>query len=726
MLKFPPLKTHKPLLIASGVALLALLGSFLLAPKAIVWLEEWQQAQLEKRLQEDSRKPSAVLNLVSLPPAQRQAQLKQIAAKQEPSLDRSRARYLLAADLIKKYEGGPALRQLEGLEKEYPTLAPYVLLKRGRAYELTNENQQAASTWQQLLQEYPDSPAVIEALYHLNRLNPEYGKRAIAQYPSHPHTLDIARQRLKDNPKQPQLLLLLAKYDPSNPATNSIRDRLVKDYASQLSPADWETIADGYWEVRQYKKAAPAYRQAPPTPRNRYRVGRGLQLSGQGAEAKQAYQQMVKAFPNQPETGLALRRLASLSPRQEALGYLNAAIAKFPEEAPTALLEKAKILEAMGSQKAAAQARQALLNRYPKSEAAVEYRWQVAQKSAAAGELLKAWQWAQPISTNNPESSLAPKAAFWVGKWAEELGRSQDAKAAFEHVLGRYPQSYYAWRSAVHLGWQVGDFTNVRYLSPALNKPAGLPGLPTGSQALQELYRLGQYEDARYLFQAEVGKVGELTVEQQFAEALLKLAQGQHLQGINQVWELQEREEPEERQQWEKLRQTGEYWQALFPFPFYQTIRDWSGKRQLNPLLVTSLIRQESRFEPEIRSPAGALGLMQVMPGTGQWVADKIQLKDYSLTNPDQNVNLGTWYLDYTHREYGNNSLLAVASYNAGPGNVAQWVKKYGLDDFDAFVEKIPFRETKGYVESVFGNYWNYLRIYNPKISQLLPRFAGR
>jgi soluble lytic murein transglycosylase len=63
--------------------------------------------------------------------------------------------------------------------------------------------------------------------------------------------------------------------------------------------------------------------------------------------------------------------------------------------------------------------------------------------------------------------------------------------------------------------------------------------------------------------------------------------------------------------------------------------------------------------------------------------------------------------------------MLAVASYNAGPHKVAQWVNRYGLEDADEFVEKIPYRETKGYVESVFENYWNYMLVYNPEINQM-------
>jgi soluble lytic murein transglycosylase len=116
---------------------------------------------------------------------------------------------------------------------------------------------------------------------------------------------------------------------------------------------------------------------------------------------------------------------------------------------------------------------------------------------------------------------------------------------------------------------------------------------------------------------------------------------------------------------------------------------------------------------------------MQVMPETGKYIAKNLNLKGYSLTDPNDSIKLGTWYFDYTHRQYNDNSLLAVASYNAGPGNVNKWIEKYKTKDFDEFVEMIPFAETKGYVESVFGNYWNYLRTYNPQIAQLMSQLSA-
>lgn len=112
------------------------------------------------------------------------------------------------------------------------------------------------------------------------------------------------------------------------------------------------------------------------------------------------------------------------------------------------------------------------------------------------------------------------------------------------------------------------------------------------------------------------------------------------------------------------------------------------------------------------------------MPETGAWVAEEVGLSSYQLNDPDDSVNLGSWYLNYTHEAWGGNSLLAIASYNAGPGNVEDWVIRFGFDDPDIFVEQIPFAETKGYVEAVFENYWNYLRLYNPEVSDLVAQYS--
>ncbi|MBD1943055.1 transglycosylase SLT domain-containing protein [Coleofasciculus sp. FACHB-712] len=725
------------ILLSVGAGLLALVaGATLSVPQLTSWLEKLTpngQSPDKTLLNPGSQSKNSVLPLASLPAAQRVAQLEAIA-NGTPSPERNRARYLLANDSLQQQQPKKAIASLEGLEADYPVLAPYIALKRAQAYQLAGDKAKATAAWQNLLESYPDNPVAAEALFVLGQTNPKYREQAIAQFKSHPRTLEIVRSSLSKNPNQPRLLLHLAKNAPGDPGILPILDRLVTSHEAALKqqgtgllkPEDWQAIAYSYWENGQYRKAGQAYAKAPRTSLHAYRIGRGLHLGEKRTEAKIAYQQMIQQFPDAKETGLALRRLASLSSQPpEAIAYLDLVIRKFPDEAGEALLAKAEILDRLNSDKSAAEARQLLLTKYGSSDVAAEYRWKVAQAKATLGDFLGAWQWAQPIANQNPDHILAPRAGFWVGKWAAKLGRQQDAKAAYEHVLAKYPQSYYAWRSAVLLGWDVGDFTTVRQLSPQVVRPDEHPILPAGSETLKELYQLGQKWDAWTLWQAEFQNRMQPTVAEQFTNGIMQVGLGNHLKGMNLVSTLEDRETPEEQAEYKAIRKQPVYWHTLYPFPFLEIIENWSQQRQLNPLLVTALIRQESRFEPKIRSVAGAVGLMQVMPGTGKWVADKIGVKQFNTENPNDNVKLGTWFLDFTHKEYNNNSLLAVASYNAGPGNVSKWLKEKGPSiDPDEFVEEIPFEETKGYVRQVFGNYWNYLRLYNPQVAQLVAKYS--
>lgn len=709
--------------LAAGAGLFALLiGVPLLVTQSTTWLGERtspSQSQTQTFLENPK---AAVSRLVALSPAERRVQLQAIASL-PPSLDRARARYLLACDLILQQQGEKALSVLQELEKEYPVLAAHIALKRAQAYGLRGDQAKTRAAWQDLLKRYPNHPVAAEALFVLGRTEAKYWLQAIAQFPSHPRTLEAARLMLQQHPHQPRLQLLLAKHADNQPAILPILDDLVSKSGAQLQSQDWDAIAQAYWENREYAKATTAYAKAPRTPRNLYRLGRSLQLINKKPQAIATYQQLVRAFPDAKETGTALMHLARMAPQKEAIADLDLAIERFPNQAGTALATKAAILDALNNQQSAAKVRQLLLDKYGESEAAAEYRWQVAQAKAAAKDYQGAWQWAQSIPLRNSTSILAPRAGFWVGKWAMKLGRKQEAKAAFEYVLSKFPQSYYAWRSAAILGLDVGNFKTVRQLNPEVVPPQRvLP--PAGSAAFKELYQLGQDRDAGTLWQVEFPNQTQPTVAEQFTDGLMHLARGENLVGIDKISTLEDRETPAEKVDYQALSQQLTYWQARYPFPFLQEIETWSQQRQLNPLLVTALIRQESRFEPKIRSVAGAVGLMQVMPGTAQYIAEKINLPQYNLENPQQNIQMGTWYLDYTHKKFGNHSLLAIASYNAGWNNVSKWLSQLNQADPDEFVEAIPFDETRGYVRQVFGNYWNYLRLYNPQISHLVAKYS--
>ncbi len=659
---------------------------------------------------------SPVWGLVNLPQEERMRSLEKLA-QGEKNPDTFRARYLLARDYVSLKQSEPALGLLDGLDKDYKLLAPQILSQRARAYSLKGDQAKAKQTWLDLVNNYSSHPLAPEGLFELSKTEPKYGDVAIEKFPAHPLTREIIQARLKKDPKQLTLLKLLVIHHSDAKGASLIRNQLVKDYRDQLKPEDWLAIASGYWEAAEYGKAADAYAKAPRTALSVYRYARGKHLDSRPPEAKSGYLQLIADFPEAQETGLGLRRLASLTTPQTALGYLDQVIAKFPKEAPEALLEKAKLLDQQQDSAGATAARQLLFSQYSSSETAAELRWETASKLAEKGDLAGAWQNAQPITVSNPDSEYAAEASFWIGKWARQLGKEQDAIAAWQHTITRYPESYYAWRSAVLLGWDVGDFSTVRQKNPAIVVNPANHILPAGSELVRELYRLGEYKAAWAVWRVELKDPAKMTVEEQFSDGLLRQGIGDNLAGINQIWSLSRRQ-GEERSQWLKLRGQRIYWEALFPFPFQAEISKWSQQNKLNPLLVTSLIRQESRFETEIVSSAGALGLMQVMPDTAAWIASNGDFGKYDLKNHQDNIKLGTWYLAHNHKQYDNSSLLAIASYNAGAGNVAEWVQRFGVNDPDAFVEIIPFPETNDYVKSVLGNYWNYLRLYNPDVAK--------
>jgi soluble lytic murein transglycosylase len=722
------LKRNKKQAVVTGVGLSALtLGAAIFVipstgvlPKLPV-IGQWFQGMPSSVVVEPAAadRNSQVLAVAKLPAAQRSPNL-QAATQKGSDIDRQRAKYLLASDFINQEKGGSALPLLDGLEKDYAVLAPYVLIKRAQAYTQMGNTAKADATWQELVKNYGTDPAAVEGLFALGKKNPQFWDQAIAQFPAHPRTLEIAQTRLKQNPKQLPLLLVVAQNHQA-PDLVAVLDRIKTESAAQLTPENWETIAFAYWEKQEYGKAAEAYAKAPGTPLTLYRAGRGAQLEGRTTPAVLAYQRLLKTFPDADESGTALIKLAEMNSLPEnAVPYLDQAIQRFPTKAAEALSAKSNILQEMNSPKSSIQARQSVLSQYSASEAAAEIRWKQAQANAKKGDIQAAWEWARQLAQENPNSPLAPEAAFWVGKWAAQLDRKKDAADSFQFVLVNYPESYYAWRSAVYLGWDVGDFTTVRQKLPQLSKPQQHAIPLVGSEQLRELYQLGQHQTAWTRWQTEFKNRQQPTVAEQFTDGLMRLGVNDNLDGIFMVSNLSERQKPADRQEYEQLKQQRAYWEALYPFPYEETIEQWSQQRQINPLLVTGLIRQESRFETKIRSVSDAVGLMQIIPDTADFVAAKNDMKKFNLEDPNDNIKLGTWYLDYTHDTYDNNAMFAVASYNAGPGAVAEWIKEYGFTDPDKFVTQIPYPETQGYVESVFENYWNYLRLYNPEVSKKL------
>ena len=156
------------------------------------------------------------------------------------------------------------------------------------------------------------------------------------------------------------------------------------------------------------------------------------------------------------------------------------------------------------------------------------------------------------------------------------------------------------------------------------------------------------------------------------------------------------------------------FWRLVYPFPHRVAISREARLAGLDPRVVAAVIKVESNFAPMAISQKGAVGLMQVMPKTAQWVA---KTNNWSLTNtqlfdPDTNIKIGTWYLGYLFRQF-NGLTLAIAAYNGGRGNVAKW--RAGLSTNKGFdYKRIPYLETRFFVQRVLFTYQFYRWLYSP------------
>lgn len=633
----------------------------------------------------------------------------------ESNLDKNRSRYVLANMYLVGRRPSEALALLTDLEIAYPIMAEYVLLKRSQALAMINPNL-APDTRNQILQDYPQSFAAAEALYNLGRFS-----EVLSKFPSHPRSRAILKTELAKSPNRFDLLIHMAVYFNDDRAIIPILDRLVKSYANQITSEQWSAIAQGYFDRGLYGKAANlAYIRATPDPNNLYFWGRSLQRSNNKSQAYIIYNRLVEKFPTHPLAPRAILRMIDIAGSENIVANVNKLsdrlVSGYPNTAAEGLLKKFNLLTKLGGN--AQKVRNQILSNYPRSNEAGILTWQSAKDLAKKRNYKAAIALTQKITTNNPQAEITAEAGYWGGKWAKQVGGST-AKRAFELVISKHPDSYYAWRSAVQLGWQVGDFTTVRNVKLPLTQSDFRMPLPSGSATLQELYLLGQDRDASDRWQFETRGKPLRTPNQIFTDGVIRVRTNDNLRGLRQIESMYWLDVTDaEKADIKNILKSPTFSQTLYPTLYWEQISQWSSKSNLNSALVIGLIRQESRFESQIVSSAEAVGLMQIIPDTAAWIAGKKGVKNYNLRNPEQNVEFGTWYLDYTHREFGNNTMLALASYNAGPGRVKQWVNSFGVNDPEEFIERIPYDETRGYVRQVLGNYWNYLRLYSPQIQQ--------
>jgi soluble lytic murein transglycosylase len=154
----------------------------------------------------------------------------------------------------------------------------------------------------------------------------------------------------------------------------------------------------------------------------------------------------------------------------------------------------------------------------------------------------------------------------------------------------------------------------------------------------------------------------------------------------------------------------------LYPIYFEQEIRQSAAKHNIDPFLIAAIIRVETNYKHHLESSKGALGLMQLMPDTAEWIVESTNLGPHTqedLLKADVNINLGSWYLSWLNKHYNGNLIYAIAAYNAGQGNVNKWKQTNLWDGSQERIDQIPFGETRHYVQRVIYYYEKYTKLYS-------------
>ncbi|QAY66554.1 lytic transglycosylase domain-containing protein [Paenibacillus protaetiae] len=154
----------------------------------------------------------------------------------------------------------------------------------------------------------------------------------------------------------------------------------------------------------------------------------------------------------------------------------------------------------------------------------------------------------------------------------------------------------------------------------------------------------------------------------------------------------------------------------MYPIKYQDDIRASSRAYHMEPHLVAAIIRTETNYSLNKVSHKGALGLMQLMPDTAEWITKQAGFQNVTnemlLERPDVSIQVGTWYLQSLHKQFNDNSIAAVAAYNAGPGNVKKWIDSGEWDGKLETADQIPFGETRHYVQRVIYYYNKYKDLY--------------
>ncbi len=325
-------------------------------------------------------------------------------------------------------------------------------------------------------------------------------------------------------------------------------------------------------------------------------------------------------------------------------------------------------------------------------------RMRTGQILLGKGRLAEAARVYEEYLTDFPDGRRWEEAAYWAARIRLELGDTIAARRRVARIRQEEPVSYYAVMGTA----LFGEPYDVQV--PAGAAPVEVGWLTAGLHRLDRLLQAGlddgaDAEEKRLVARAEGS--GALTLR--LAEAFIE--RGRTIAGINLGWDLRGAGTPWDRRLLE----------VVYPFPYREIVTREAAEWGLDPIMLAALIRQESAFEADIVSHAGAVGLMQVMPTTGKGLArthGPAPFDEANLTAPEVNLHLGAAFFVDMSARYDGDLPLVLSAYNAGPTRATRWRRYPEASDPLRFTERIPFEETRGYVKNVRRNFGLYQLLY--------------
>jgi len=313
-----------------------------------------------------------------------------------------------------------------------------------------------------------------------------------------------------------------------------------------------------------------------------------------------------------------------------------------------------------------------------------------------------------------PTHPTAGAALYFLGRWFERSGDPGSALACYRRLTAAWENHYYSMLARARKPADVTPKIPIGEFLSSLSIPAAqsVPQAPTRPTALR-------IERSRLLRSAGLSDIADS--ELRFGArnggqpALLGMEMAAAAEAPHNAMHIMKVMAPE----YLSLPFNGaprKYWELLFPLPYRGDLEASAHSEGIDPFLLAGLIRQESEFDPQALSPANAYGLTQVRPGTGREYARKAGVPKFTnrmLFQPTTNLKLGAAILKGMLDGNGEQVEHTLASYNAGPARLVQWLGWNQYREPAEFVESIPFTETRDYVQAVLRNADVYRRLYN-------------